>query len=98
MYKSLPTCSILDCVNNVAHVGHSHPKLAEVAHAQLLAINTNTRYLHPTRVLYASKLLKLFPGELKDGVVFLVNSGSEANDLALRLARTYTGAQVFILY
>ena len=58
------------------------------------AINTNTRYLHPTRVLYAAKLLSTFPGKLKDGIVFFVTSGSEANDLALRLAKVYTKAEV----
>jgi 4-aminobutyrate aminotransferase-like enzyme len=80
--------AILDCVNNVAHVGHSHPRVASAAFEQLMEINTNTRYLSPTRVIYAQKLLETFPPGLS--VVFLVNSGSEANDLALRLARAYT--------
>ena len=85
---------ILDCVNNVAHVGHSHPKLALIAAKQLNLINTNTRYLHPTRVRYAKKLLETFPvGSFlrEEGKVFFVNSGSEANDLALRMARVYGG-------
>ncbi|GAB5035204.1 ethanolamine-phosphate phospho-lyase [Nannochloropsis oceanica] len=85
---------ILDCVNNVAHVGHSHPKLALIAANQLNLINTNTRYLHPTRVRYAKKLLETFPvGSFlrEEGKVFFVNSGSEANDLALRMARVYGG-------
>jgi len=78
----------LDCVNNVAHVGHSHPKITEVASQQLSILNTNTRYLHPYIVQYAQKLLALCPRPLS--VVFFTNSGSEANDLALRLARNYT--------
>ena len=82
--------AILDCVNNVACLGHSHPKIAQVADGQLHAINTNTRYLDATRGIYAAKLLATLPAPLRDGVVFFVNSGSEANDLALRLARTYT--------
>lgn len=87
------TCTpILDCVNNVAHVGHSHPRLARVALAQLQAVNTNTRYMHPTRVAYARKLTATFPSPLREeGVVFFVNSGSEANDLALRIARCHAG-------
>lgn len=79
----------LDCVNNVAHIGHSHPVLVQAAHAQLQAINTNTRYHHPGRSRYAKKLLGLFPPDLD--TVFFVNSGSEANDLALALSRAYTG-------
>ncbi len=62
----------------MATVGHSHPRLARVAHEQLLAVNTNTRYLCPTRLRYARKLLATFPPPLRDdGVVFFVNSGSE---------------------
>ena len=83
----------LDCVNNVAHLGHSHPALANAASLQLRLINTNTRYHHPGRSRYAKKLLALFPPELD--TVFFVNSGSEANDLALALARAYTG---YVLY
>lgn len=54
-------------------------------------LNTNTRYLHPTVCLLARSLLATLPAPLCDGVVFFVNSGSEANDLALRLARAHTG-------
>src|SRR3954451_12367939 len=56
----------------------------------MAALNTNTRYLHDTIVTYARRLAATLPDPLS--VVFLVNSGSEANDLALRLARTHTGA------
>lgn len=78
----------LDCINNVTHVGHSHPKIAEVAYNQLKQLNTNSRFLHDNLVLYAERLTKLLPPQLS--VCFFVNSGSEANDLALRLARTHT--------
>jgi hypothetical protein len=75
--------SILDCVNNVACVGHSHPRVARAAAQQLLRVNTNTRYLCPVRVSYARKLLAKFGVEGKEGgrlsTVFFVNSGSEAN-------------------
>lgn len=81
----------LDTVNNVPHVGHQHPKVVEVAQRQLAVLNTNTRYLHQQIVEYAHNLLAKFPKPLE--VVFFVNSGSEANELALRLARTYTKQQ-----
>lgn len=79
----------LDCVNNVPQVGHAHPEVAAAAHAQLAAVNTNTRYLYEPLVDYVERLTALLPDPLR--VCFLVNSGSEANDLALRLARTHTG-------
>nr|CAH0102691.1 unnamed protein product [Daphnia galeata] len=78
----------LDCINNVTHVGHSHPKIAEVAYNQLKTLNTNSRFLHDNLVMYAERLANLLPPPLN--VCFFVNSGSEANDLALRLARTHT--------
>ena len=79
----------LDAVNNVAHVGHSHPRVVEAAARQMALLNTNTRYLHETAIAYAERLAALLPGGLD--VVWLVNSGSEANELALRLARAATG-------
>ena len=79
----------LDAVNNVAHVGHSHPHVAEAIARQTAVLNTNTRYLHRTILDYAERLAGLFPDPLS--VVYLVNSGSEANELALRIARTATG-------
>ncbi len=78
----------LDCVNNVPHVGHCHPKVVEAAHRQMALLNTNTRYLHEYLVEYAERLVALCPGNLSK--VFFVSSGSEANELALRLARAYT--------
>ncbi|HEX2755226.1 MAG TPA: aminotransferase class III-fold pyridoxal phosphate-dependent enzyme, partial [Candidatus Limnocylindrales bacterium] len=79
----------LDCVNNVAHVGHAHPRVVEAGVAQMRLLNTNTRYLHENVVRYAERLTALLPGHL--AVCFFTNSGSEANELALRLARAATG-------
>ena len=79
----------LDAVNNVSHVGHSHPRVGEAASRQMAALNTNTRYLHENPVVYAERLAATMPDPLN--IVFIVNSGSEANDLALRLARAATG-------
>ena len=81
----------LDCVNNVAHVGHCHPRVIEAAVKQWNELNTNTRYLHRNIVDYAERLCASFPEPLN--VCFFVCSGSEANDLALRLARAYTGCK-----
>jgi 4-aminobutyrate aminotransferase-like enzyme/Ser/Thr protein kinase RdoA (MazF antagonist) len=80
----------LDGYNNVPHVGHCHPRVVTAAERQMRLLNTNTRYLHPLQVEYAQALTSKLPGELK--ACFLVNSGSEANELALRLARAHTGA------
>jgi Ser/Thr protein kinase RdoA (MazF antagonist) len=74
----------LDLVNNVAHVGHCNPRVTAALCEQAAVLNTNTRYLHAAIVEYARRLVALFPDPLS--VVFFVNSGSEANDLALRLA------------
>ncbi len=79
----------LDAVNNVPHVGHSHPKVNAAAIRQMRVLNTNTRYLHQTLVDYAERLTATMPDPLS--VCYFVNSGSEANDLALRLAFAHTG-------
>ena len=79
----------LDCVNNVAHVGHAHHRVVEAGVAQMRILNTNTRYLHDTILTYAERLIGLLPHHLD--TAFFTNSGSEANELALRLARTATG-------
>ena len=79
----------LDTVNNVPHVGHQHPRVVKAAQSQAALLNTNTRYLHHNITSYAAQLLATFPDELS--VVFFVNSGSEANELALRMIKTYTG-------
>ncbi len=78
----------LDCVNNVAHVGHSHPRVVEAMARQAAVLNTNTRYLHGKILEYAERLTALLPEPLS--VVYLVCSGSEANELALRIARAHT--------
>ncbi len=79
----------LDCVNNVAHVGHERREVVEAGRRQMGVLNTNTRYLHETVIEYAERLADLMPDPLS--VCFFVNSGSEANELALRLARVHTG-------
>ncbi len=76
----------LDTVNNVAHVGHEHPLVVKAAQSQLARLNTNSRYLHQSILEYAEQLLSTFPKELC--VVHFVNSGSEANELALRMVDT----------
>ncbi|SCM66512.1 aminotransferase class III-fold pyridoxal phosphate-dependent enzyme [Donghicola eburneus] len=81
----------LDAYNNVPHVGHAHPRIQAVAADQLRRINSNTRYLHPAQTAFADKILSKMPGHLQ--VCYFVNSGSEANELALRLARAHTGAK-----
>ena len=81
----------LDAYNNVPHVGHAHPRIQAVATDQLKRINSNTRYLHSAQTAFADKLLSKLPDPLE--VCFFVNSGSEANELALRLARAHTGAK-----
>jgi hypothetical protein len=77
----------LDCCNNVACVGHSEPSVVKAGAEALALIQTNSRFLHPTQQRYIKKLLSTFPPELN--VVYLVNSGSEANDLALRMAKAH---------
>lgn len=79
----------LDSVNNVAHVGHAHPHVVAAGARQMAVLNTNTRYLHEEVLRYAERLTATLPDPLS--VCFFVNSGSEANDLALRLVRTATG-------
>ena len=83
--------TLLDGVNNICHVGHSHPLVVQAARSQWNQLNTNTRYLYAQLNDYAARLCALLPDPLS--VVFFVNSGSEANDLALRMARTHTQAQ-----
>ena len=79
----------LDTVNNVAHVGHEHPAVVKAAQEQIALLNTNTRYLNQNIVSYTKALLEKLPPELS--VLHFVNSGSEATELALRMAKTITG-------
>lgn len=81
--------AFLDCYNNVPHVGHGHPHVVNAIARQSAALNTNTRYLYDSVLEYAERLTALLPAELS--MVLFVNSGSEANDLAWRIAMAYTG-------
>jgi 4-aminobutyrate aminotransferase-like enzyme len=85
----------LDVYNNVPLVGHSHPRVVRAVQEQLELLNTNTRYLHDNANRYAVRLTNLLPAPLR--VCYFVNSGSEANELALRLARTHTGREDVIV-
>lgn len=85
----------LDMVNNVCHIGHSHPRVVRAAAKQAAELNTNTRYLHDNIINYANELLATFPDPLS--VCFFVNSGSEANDLALRLAQAYSNRREMLI-
>jgi 4-aminobutyrate aminotransferase-like enzyme/Ser/Thr protein kinase RdoA (MazF antagonist) len=85
----------LDTYNNVPLVGHSHPRVVRAAQEQLEVLNTNTRYLHDHVVRYAERLTQRMPEPLR--VCYFVNSGSEANELALRLARAHTGQEDVIV-
>jgi 4-aminobutyrate aminotransferase-like enzyme/Ser/Thr protein kinase RdoA (MazF antagonist) len=85
----------LDTVNNVCHVGHCHPRVVEAAQQQISLLNTNTRYLHDNIVEYAQRLCDTLPHPLS--VCIFVCSGSEANELAIRMAKTYTQQPDFIV-
>jgi 4-aminobutyrate aminotransferase-like enzyme/Ser/Thr protein kinase RdoA (MazF antagonist) len=87
--------AFLDVYNNVPLVGHSHPRVVQAAQEQLALVNTNTRYLHENVLRYAERLTNLLPKQLQ--VCFFVNSGSEANELALRLARAHTRSEDVIV-
>ncbi|MEM9208444.1 MAG: aminotransferase class III-fold pyridoxal phosphate-dependent enzyme, partial [Pseudomonadota bacterium] len=85
----------LDFYNNVPHVGHSHPKVVEAIAAQARSLNTHTRYLHDNVVRYAERLLARLPDALD--VAMFSCTGSEANELALRVARAATGKQGIVV-
>ena len=85
----------IDGYNNVAHVGHCHPRVVRAVSEQLAVLNTNTRYLQEQLTVYAEQLTALLPGSL--GVCYFTASGSEANELALRLARAHTGARDLVV-
>ncbi|HKG61561.1 MAG TPA: aminotransferase class III-fold pyridoxal phosphate-dependent enzyme [Pyrinomonadaceae bacterium] len=85
----------LDAYNNVAHVGHCHPKVVAAGQRQMEVLNTNTRYLGDLILEYAEKLTATLPESLS--VCFFINSGSEANELAIRLARAHTKAREMIV-
>ena len=85
----------LDVYNNVTSVGHCHPYVVEAIHRQLTTLNTNTRYLQQSILAYSEQFLGTMPDEL--GHVMFTCTGSEANDLAMRVARYYTGNQGVIV-
>lgn len=79
----------LDMVNNVTVLGHAHPRVADAASAQLRRLNTNSRFNYSAVVEFSERIAATLPDPLD--TVFLVNSGSEASDLAIRLATAATG-------
>jgi 4-aminobutyrate aminotransferase-like enzyme len=85
----------LDLYNNVPSVGHSHPRVVEAIRRQVGLLNTHTRYLNDAVDTYAEHLLATFPTAINHLV--LTCTGSEANDLALRIAKTVTGKAGFIV-
>lgn len=86
---------LLDCYNNVPSVGHCHPRVVEALSRQAALLNTHTRYLHETVLDYAERLLATMPPAI--GHVMFTCTGSEANDLAVRIARSATGNAGFIV-
>ena len=85
----------LDGVNNIQHVGHCHPEVVRAAREQFGKLNTNTRYLDEIIVKYAIELTSLLPEQLE--ICYFTNSGSESNDLALRIARHFTSSKETIV-
>lgn len=88
---------LLDAYNNVPHVGHCHPRVVRAGQAQMAVLNTNTRYPSDLANRYAARLTDTLPEPLRRGVTYLVNSASEANELALRLVRSFTGERDMIV-
>ncbi len=78
----------VDCVNNPSHVGHCHPVVVKKMQKQIATLNTNTRYLNDNIIEFAKKLKATLPSSLS--VCYFTNSGSEANDLAIRMSRHFT--------
>ncbi len=85
----------LDCYNNVASVGHCHPHVLAATARQSALLSGHTRYLHDTVLDYAERLLATFPSELSQ--VMFTCTGSEANDLAFRIAQAHSGGTGFIV-
>jgi len=84
----------LDTVNNVAHVGHENYNVVKAGQEQMALINTNSRYLHENINVLAQELIETLPPELN--VLHFVNSGSEANELAIRMVKAATGERDII--
>jgi 4-aminobutyrate aminotransferase-like enzyme len=85
----------LDCYNNVPSVGHAHPRVVRALSDQAALLNTHTRYLHEHVVELAERLGTMLPGDLH--TCYFVCTGTEANDLAVQIARTVTGNQGVIV-
>ncbi|MEM7242966.1 MAG: aminotransferase class III-fold pyridoxal phosphate-dependent enzyme [Pseudomonadota bacterium] len=85
----------LDCYNNVAHVGHCHPHVVAAIAQQAGTLNTHTRYLHETILAYIERLGATFADPLSSAI--LTCTGSEANDIALRMAEAVTGKRGIIV-
>ncbi|MGK0721689.1 aminotransferase [Leucobacter sp. W1478] len=86
----------IDMVNNVTGIGHGHPGVADAVNRQIRILNTNSRFLYRELAEYSERLLALLPKNSGLDTVLLVNSGSEAVDLALRLAQAATGRKVVV--
>lgn len=80
----------LDCYNNVPHVGHCHPHVVEALCRQAARLNTHTRYLHEEILAYVERLVATFDSTMSSAI--MVCTGSEANDIALRMAQAVTGS------
>ncbi|HUF39343.1 MAG TPA: aminotransferase class III-fold pyridoxal phosphate-dependent enzyme [Anaerolineales bacterium] len=85
----------LDCYNNIPQVGHGHPRVVRAIARQAAALNTHTRYLYRPLLDYADRLTEALPAHLSACV--FVNSGSEANDVAYRMAQAYTGRRSAVI-
>jgi 4-aminobutyrate aminotransferase-like enzyme len=85
----------LDVYNNVASIGHCHPAVIAAVHEQMGMLNTHTRYLHQRILDYTADLLTTMPGEISKAMYMC--TGSEANDLAIRVARAYSGGTGMIV-
>src|SRR5580693_1536582 len=88
-------CAYLDAYNNVPSVGHCHPHVVETATRQLARLNVHNRYLHQETVDYAERLIATLPAALSH--ITFTCTGSESNDLALRMASEFTGARGVIV-
>ena len=86
----------IDMVNNVTGLGHGHPGVADAVNRQIRVLNTNSRFLFRELAEYSERLLAQLPADSELDTVLLVNSGSEAVDLALRLAQAATGRRTVV--
>lgn len=87
--------AFLDAYNNVTSIGHCHPKVVEAISRQSAILATNTRYIHGAILDYAERLLATMPDSL--GHMMFTCTGSDANDLAIRIAQTFTGGRGIVV-